>query len=185
MMVAVSSESQDDRQIGHSFWQHILDYANRSIPHHEDFVFRGVSPAVLLPTLRSAPVEGVLPASTNPRRGSWQPHPVSVRGRRLRSRGRRCLSVNACRVEVCSEKLGWFQVGRVSPKDTKLCLVYICVFWVILGLKFMTLVHSGGLGDKGINIYLPVTVRFISNTDKQQCRAALSTYQPWNENEWK
>ena len=99
-------------------------------------------------------------------------------GRRLRSRGRRCLSVNACRVEVCSEKLGWFQVGRVSPKDTKLCLVYICVFWVILGLKFLTLVHSGGLGDKGINIYLPVTVRFISNTDKQQCRAALSTYQP-------
>ena len=63
--------------------------------------------------------------------------------------------------------------------------VYICVFWVILGLKFLTLVHSGGLGDKGINIYLPVTVRFISNTDKQQCRAALSTYQPWNENEWK
>jgi hypothetical protein len=125
MMVAVSSESQDDRQIGHSFWQHILDYANRSIPHHEDFVFRGVSPAVLLATLRSAPVEGVLPASTNPRRGSWQPHPVSVRGRRLRSRGRRCLSVNACRVEVCPEKLGWFQVGRVSPKDTKLCL-YLC-----------------------------------------------------------
>lgn len=71
-MVAVSSESQDEQQIGQSYWQHITFWIMLTAYHitkiSYSIVFRGVSPAVLLPTLRSAPLEGVLPASTNPRR---------------------------------------------------------------------------------------------------------------------